>query len=107
MNEVRDKEKIRRALEAALAGLDAPTEAAAPMIIVLGDSRSSAQESTVQGKQSIINPQQPYAGSTSSHPGLQRFPALETELPAPAFKPCFMEPDRECVHSGACEMRGY
>ena len=41
MNEVRDKEKIRQALEAALEGLDAPTEAGAPMIIVLGDSRSS------------------------------------------------------------------
>lgn len=106
MNEVRDKEKIRRALEAALAGLDAPTEAAAPIIIVLGDSRSSEQSSAVQSKQSINDPK-PYAGSTSLHPGLQRFPNLETELPAPAFKPCFMEPDRECVHSGACEMRGY
>jgi len=106
MNEVQDKEKIRRALEAALEGLDTPTEAAAPMIIVLGDSRSSAQSSTVQSKQSIGDPK-PYAGSTSSHPGLQRFPNLETESPAPASKPCFMEPDRECVHSGACEMRGY
>jgi hypothetical protein len=106
MNEVRDKEKIRRALEAALAGLDAPTEAAAPMIIVLGDSRSSEQNSTLQSKQSISDAK-PYDGSISSHPGLQRFPNLETESPAPAFKSCFMEPDRECVHSGACEMRGY
>jgi hypothetical protein len=106
MNEVRDKEKIRRALEAALAGLDAPNEFAAPMIIVLGDSRSSEQSSTVQSKQSISDAK-PYDGSTSSHPGLQRFPNLETESPAPAFRSCFMEPDRECVHSGACEMRGY
>jgi hypothetical protein len=106
MNEVRDKERIRQALEAALAGLDAPTEAATPMIIVLGGSRSSEQSSTAQSKQSIGGPK-PYDGSTSSHPGLQRFPNLETESPAPAFKSCFMEPDRECVHSGACEMRGY
>ena len=106
MNEVRDKERIRQALEAALDGLDAPIEAGAPIIIVLGDSRSREQSSTVQSKQSISDPK-PYDGSTSAHPGLQRFPNLETESPAPAFKPCFMEPDRECVHSGACEMRGY
>jgi len=105
MNEVRDKERIRQALEAALEGLDAPTEAGAPMIIVLGDSRSSGQSPTVQIKQGIGDPK-PY-GSASSHPGLQRFANLETESPAPAFKACFMEPDRECVHSGACEMRGY
>ena len=106
MNEVRDKERIRQALEAALEGLDAPTEAGAPMIIVLGDSRSSEQSPRVQIKQNIGDAK-PYDGSASSHPGLQRFPNLETESPAPAFKSCFMEPDRECVHSGACEMRGY
>jgi hypothetical protein len=106
MNEVRDKERIRKALEAALDSLDAPTEAGTPIIIVLGDSRSSGQSPTVQIKQSIGDAK-PYNGLASSHPGLQRFANLETESPAPAFKSCFMEPDRECVHSGACEMRGY
>jgi hypothetical protein len=41
-----------------------------------------------------------------AHPGLERFPLSETG-PAPPSKPCFMEPDRICVNSGACEMRGY
>ena len=41
-----------------------------------------------------------------AHPGLERFPLSETGTAA-ASKPCFMEPGRVCVNSGACEMRGY
>ena len=42
-----------------------------------------------------------------AHPGLERFPLSETDTAVAASKPCFMEPDRVCVNSGACEMRGY
>jgi hypothetical protein len=41
-----------------------------------------------------------------AHPGLERFP-LSGLGPAAPSKPCFMEPGRLCVNSGACEMRGY
>jgi hypothetical protein len=108
MNQLRDKEKIRQALEAAIAGLDAPNETTAetgaPVIIVLSGLHPTEQNGTDQSKQSFGDTKPQVA---SSHPGLQRFANLETESPSPAFKSCFMEPDRECVHSGACEMRGY
>ena len=41
-----------------------------------------------------------------SHPGLERF-RMEGGSQTSAPKPCFMEPDRLCVNSGACEMRGF
>ena len=43
----------------------------------------------------------------SSHPGLERFDLPENNTVANAPRSCFMEPDRVCVDSGACEMRGY
>ena len=45
----------------------------------------------------------------ASHPGLEKFPQpqSDSEPNARAPKTCFMEPDRPCVNSGACEMRGY
>lgn len=42
-----------------------------------------------------------------SHPGLEKFPLSEIVSKGAASKTCFMEPDRVCVNSGACEMRGY
>jgi hypothetical protein len=54
------------------------------------------------------------AGSSSNfgkpiHPGLEKFelPTTNTKTNTLAPKTCFMEPDRPCVNSGACEMRGY
>ena len=43
----------------------------------------------------------------ASHPGLERFTIIESQSISGAAKPCFMEPARVCVNSGACEMRGY
>jgi len=42
-----------------------------------------------------------------SHPGLERFASVEMKPDTNAPKTCFMEPDRICVNSGACEMRGF
>ena len=39
------------------------------------------------------------------HPGFERFPLAEPRA-ADVPKYCFMEPDRVCVNSGACEMLG-
>lgn len=47
------------------------------------------------------------ASHSASHPGLERFTIIESEQSAPGQKACYMEPDRPCVKSGACEMRGY
>ena len=44
--------------------------------------------------------------SQTAHPEFERFPLADAQATAPAPKACFMEPDRICVHSGACEMRG-
>jgi hypothetical protein len=43
----------------------------------------------------------------SSHPGLERFDLPENNTVSNVPRRCFMEPDRVCVGSGACEMRGY
>lgn len=43
----------------------------------------------------------------SSHPGLERFDLPNENRVSNAPRTCFMEPDRACVGSGACEMRGY
>jgi hypothetical protein len=43
----------------------------------------------------------------SSHPGLERFDLPENNTVSNAPRRCFMESDRACVNSGACEMRGY
>jgi hypothetical protein len=45
--------------------------------------------------------------SDSCHPGLEKFHLSETAAPSRETKSCFMEPERKCVNSGACEMRGY
>lgn len=42
-----------------------------------------------------------------SHPGLERFSTLEASSLNLAPHSCFMEPNRLCIHSGACEMRGF
>jgi hypothetical protein len=41
------------------------------------------------------------------HPGLERFDLPEDHVVFHAPRMCFVEPERVCVGSGACEMRGY
>lgn len=43
----------------------------------------------------------------SPHPGLERFDLPEEKTLSNAPRRCYMEPDRACVESGACEMRGF
>ena len=47
------------------------------------------------------------ASRPASHPGLERFTIIASSPTSSTAKPCYMEPDRPCVNSGACEMRGY
>lgn len=67
------------------------------------DSRPAAE--SVKARNSIIKLQGNEA--RVAHPGLEKFPIAEDLAEASAPKNCFMEPDRVCVNSGACEMRGY
>lgn len=43
----------------------------------------------------------------SAQPGLEKFELPKSSPNIGAPKSCFMEPDRPCVNSGVCEMRGY
>src|ERR1051326_354406 len=92
------------------------------IIIMLGDAQAARIESNQTARPLAAlptatppsscgcqnNSHTPSANSLqSSHPGLERF-----ELPEENFVPnvprrCFIEPERPCVGSGACEMRGY
>lgn len=96
-----DTEKIRQLLEAALSALEASSDADKTSESKVVSTRAGgALRADAPGQQAVQS-------CGSSHPGLQRFLSLETESSSPAPRPCFMEPERECVHSGACEMRGF
>lgn len=124
-----DKETVRRILEALLARLEEDPSGAqkpdptllqgdagqnSPIIVVLGDVNSKAPDpivslaEKVDGQTAAANPvARAYETQQGSHPGLERFSLPETGSTPAASKACFMEPGRTCVHSGACEMRGY
>jgi hypothetical protein len=77
------------------------------ILIVLGNAEPAREnvaqvlnENHRQTGQKMIQPQ-------AAHPGLERFASVEEQTKNVAPKTCFMEPDRICVNSGACEMRGY
>jgi hypothetical protein len=106
-----DAETIRRALASALESLGANK---AEIATVGGTGKNDPQLVLVVIKESAS----PSEGDTRvvrdkagheehSHPGLDRFTIEESDSKLPAPKKCFMEPDRACVHSGACEMRGF
>lgn len=80
---MQENETIRELLEAALRKLE--------------DAR---------GEQSVTEAN-PAPATSASHPGLERFTIIASSPILSGKKPCYMEPDRPCVKSGACEMRGY
>jgi hypothetical protein len=92
------------------------------IVIMLGDSPATRAESSAANPHVAASPtlvKQPGCGCQnnshaaggnslqSSHPGLERFDLPEDAVVSNAPRSCFMEPDRVCVSSGACEMRGY
>lgn len=66
------------------------------MLLVLGPSVSSSASESLETTR---------GGAT--HPVFQRFAVTQHCSPDSAPKPCFLEPDKVCVNSGACETRGY
>ena len=86
------------------------------VLIVTGDLRVRSQNPALAGPASVDDTKKPAALNSCvsdhserklSHPGLERFIMLAADSPPPAPRACFMEPSRECVNSGACEMRGF
>jgi hypothetical protein len=119
-----DQEIARRVLSAVLDRLDgapqpetAQTEPAPVVLILLGQHATSADGTTIGGERRPApvassalqrEPSGPGSASTpAKHPGLEKFHLNEADQSPLAPKSCFMEPDRACVNSGACEMRGY
>lgn len=113
-----DKESLRRLLETALANLEREPNAANSFeSFEIGDSRARAVLIMIDGRTSDDQIDAPRTAEASGqtltqsgnershHAGHDRFPLSDPRVVAP--KPCFMEPGRTCVHSGACEMRGF
>jgi hypothetical protein len=106
-----DSDIARRALQKALAGLDSRQphsgDASQVVVVIVG---SNAVENSEEPTPRPLESEPPgFAGqqSESCHPGLEKFHLSETVAPTRGTKSCFMEPERQCVNSGACEMRGY
>lgn len=126
-----DRETITRVLEAALASLkneasgnslsrlagvtsiELPSNglersSSAPVVILIqpspGESAGVATFSAAQQKES--NPCGCNHREAASHPGVNRFPLSGAGL-RDSPRMCFIEPDRVCVGSGACEALGY
>lgn len=116
---------VRQALETALDSLRDDTssvESISPVRDRPGSSEGSSREAPViiivAGRQQPAVLDQSYESATVSagpnasnerklsHPGLERF-IIEADTRPAVPKTCFMEPDRSCVNSGACEMRGF
>ena len=129
MSEV-ELDTIRKLLQGALnkidegsaaGGLPAPTAVASassdlsnapgtPIIIVVAYDSALSQEARTSNKShEPLNATSSECGCNErkvSHPGLERF-TIERGTQTSVPKSCFMEPDRPCVNSGACEMRGF
>ncbi|HMG34485.1 MAG TPA: hypothetical protein VKM94_11155 [Blastocatellia bacterium] len=100
-----EHEVVRRALEAALSALEsgrpASTGPNGPVVVIVVPppaGGSSDAESTGKPQAAI---------GESCHPSLEKFPVVVSADAGAGDKSCFMEPERRCVNSGACEMRGY
>jgi hypothetical protein len=86
------------------------------VVIVAGDLRAHSQNTALAKPASVDDTKEPAAVKSCvsdhserklSHPGLERFIMLAADSAPPAPRPCFMEPSRDCVNSGVCEMRGF
>jgi hypothetical protein len=106
-----DSDIARRALQKALGRLDSnqPHNGDASQVVVVIVGASGGVNSEERTRPSVESEPAVFAGqqSESCHPGLEKFHLSETAAPTRGTKPCFIEPERQCVNSGACEMRGY
>ena len=119
-----NQEMIRRVLSNVLSRLERPESAqpstsfvqgstveGGPVILIVLGNAEPARENVAQvfneGHRQLEAPERKMIQTQAPHPELERFASLEVQQNNFAPKTCFMEPDRICVNSGACEMRGY
>ena len=119
-----NQEIIRRVLSNVLTRLERPASVApsislvqesasegGPIIFVVLGNAEPARENVAQvfneGHRQLEAPERKIIQTQAAPPELERFASLEVKQNNFAPKTCFMEPDRICVNSGACEMRGY
>jgi hypothetical protein len=118
--EITDQEMVRQALLSIVKRIE--SGGAAPVVLshqtdqpANGNNRLEATEppivlvfmgQTASTNQEQVHKKQSSHPSSLTHPGFEKFQLQESRggnLP----KTCFMEPDRICVNSGACEMLGH
>jgi hypothetical protein len=128
--EPRDRERVSRVLEAVLASLkeeahaderpsnvievtgvglpSSDTQISGAPVVILIQPNSNEREviPNAPATQEKANPCACSHDGSQPHPGLDRFPIIESDS-RDASKMCFIEPDRVCVGSGACETLGY
>jgi hypothetical protein len=103
----------RAAITPAIHPADHQSAGGAPIIVILlGEQHATPAALPVVAQQSGGGCQNnsPDTGKNSLqslHPGLERFDLRRDLAVSNAPRRCDLEPDRECVGSGACEMRGY
>jgi len=76
------------------------------IVIMLGNHAAPADSHAACGCQN----NSPGGGKNSLqflHPSLERFDLLEGSTHSNSPRKCVVEPDRDCVGSGACKVRGY
>jgi hypothetical protein len=86
----------------------------APIVIVIADDlnsrshdRSPANPGDTKEPENVNACPSNHSERKVSHPGLERFTMVEAGSNSTVPRACFMEPNRVCVNSGACEMRGF
>jgi hypothetical protein len=100
--------------ENALPAVEQPVSPSNVFIIMLGNNESGNTTGEQTSAQSGISYIQPALADSSNqkrlseaHPGLQRFDLPLPDTCSTAPKMCFLEPDRVCVNSGACQTLGH
>ncbi|HSE98463.1 MAG TPA: hypothetical protein VLD57_09390 [Blastocatellia bacterium] len=104
-----EKEIVRKSLLAALSRLEGDDESpqgkgaetGGEFVLVLLGNAGVPSRTLSEGKRAVSS------AGLATVPELERFSISQQCSSNSAPKPCFIEPDRVCVNSGACERRGF
>ena len=104
--ELSDQELLRQALVSIVKRIETGGSTTEPpiVLVVLGSANNRNEEARAVREKPDFGNQTSHAPG-ERHPEFGRFPLAEPRA-ADVPKYCFMEPDRVCVNSGACEMLG-
>jgi hypothetical protein len=107
-----DQTIVRRVLASLLKQLEEGTPTgdfkhAPPVVLIMMSQPDQGSEESRPSEMISHISCQTGTEASAQHPGLNKFSLEEESSRGRAPRPCFMEPDRPCVNSGACEMLGY